>query len=151
VTGVLGGTFLVGAAVVALMVADVPAGAVVTGAAFGALGLLGAFVRVRDYLRYRRRFRSRPLTGWRLTAAALASAALGTGSAAAGFRGSASGSAVLGVLAASVAMRCAVAGWLERSCPQPGLWTEQDEVILSGDVSLPAWESAGQADRGEAR
>jgi len=49
VTGVLGGSFLGGVSIAALMVADVPAGAALTAASFGLLGILGTFTRLRDW------------------------------------------------------------------------------------------------------
>jgi hypothetical protein len=48
VTGLIGGTFLGGAAIVSLAVADVPAGALAAGAAFGMLGLAAAWTRWRS-------------------------------------------------------------------------------------------------------
>ena len=145
----LGVAVLVFGTVACLVVADVPA-AVLLAFGLGPLALAGAWA-LAGLRGLRRRFRSRPLAGWRLTSAALSSAALGFASVAAGFRGSAAGAAVLAVLALSLAARCAVAARAERSCPLPGLWTEQDEAILRGDLRLAAWKQAGQAGGGERR
>lgn len=143
----------------------------VAAAAFGLLWLIEFARRATGHWKLRRRFRfsrprSRALTGWRITAAALGSAACCAGCVIAAFRGSAAGSAVLGVLAAVLGVRCAVARLVEQAQAEQAriaeqaaaeraeaeaAWTNEDDVILGGDLTLTAWKRAGQAARGEQR
>jgi hypothetical protein len=146
VTGVLGGSFMGGTVIAALMVADVPLGAALAAASFGALGVLGALVRLRRRWRCRGRgMRLPPPTGRGLGFTAGVAAGCGAWTVFMGFLGSLPGTVVYGTLAALLALWCAVSGRA-----RGGWWTTQDGAILSGDLSMAAWERAGQAG-GEAR
>lgn len=149
----IGGGMMAGGTAGALVLAGFDAPAIALGGAF----LLAVTVRV-----FRRRKprklrpwpcpRRRPLEGWRLTGAVAAAAALWGVAFTAACAGSVSWTVILGGLAAVLAGRCAAAGRDRRQGPpaEPA-WSEQDQAILLGDLSLAAWERTGQARGGEQR
>jgi len=89
------------------------------------------------------------LSGWRLQAGVLSVAALAAVALVMTLLGSLAGT---GAAAAGVAVLsgwCALSAWAGR--PGEGEWTDRDDVILRGDLTMTAWERAGQTGRGGAR
>ena len=145
-TGFIGGSFLGCGAIAAFAVADVPAGAFAAGAAFGALGIAGAWVRLR------RRWRSRsqgmrlpPLTGRRFWFAGGIATACAAWTVIMAFLGSLAGTAVYGSLSALTAMWCAVSVRAREAQAERPRWATGELAVLDARASLKDLLAATEA------
>jgi hypothetical protein len=142
-TAVIGGSIVGAGLLTGLVIVDVPL-ALTAGAAFGLMGVLGAYVRLRDFWRSRAaRFHPGYLTGPQRVALCLLALAAGSCSASLAAGGALAWSIACGALAAVLGL------WALTVRTGRPLWTYRDEAILRGDLSMTAWEKAGQA--GQAR
>jgi hypothetical protein len=143
VTAVIGGSIVGAGLLTGLVIVDVPL-ALAAGAAFGLMGVLGAFIRLRDFWRSRAaRFHPGHLTGSQRTVLCLLAACDAVPAVAAGLAGSLAWAAAFGAPAVLLGL------WALTVRTGRPLWTYRDEAILRGDLSMTAWERAGQA--GQAR
>lgn len=144
-TAVIGGSIVGAGLLTGLVIVDVPL-ALTAGAAFGLMGVLGAWVRLREFWRSRAaRFHPGWLTGPQRLVLGLLAVAAGALSAAAATAGELAWSAACGALAAVLGLWALT---VRTGRPQ---WTYRDEAILRGDLSMTAWEKAGQARKGGRR